>query len=53
VKGVNFTLRDGKTEMSEIFLKKKTLAELAGIRVEKENKWLTLIQNASKLKVKV
>ena len=28
-------------------LKGKTPAEVAGIRVEGENKWLTLIQNAS------
>jgi len=26
----------------------KTPADLAGIKVERENKWLTLIQNASK-----
>jgi hypothetical protein len=29
-------------------LKGKTLAEVAGIKVEGENKWLTLIQNATK-----
>jgi hypothetical protein len=29
-------------------LKGKTPAELAGIKVEGENKWLTLIQNATK-----
>jgi len=28
-------------------LKGKTTAEVAGIKVEGENKWLTLIQNAS------
>jgi hypothetical protein len=31
-------------------LKGKTPAEVAGIKVEGENKWLTLIQNASKWK---
>ena len=30
----------------------KTPADLAGIKVEGENKWLTLIQNASKKTVK-
>lgn len=29
-------------------LKGKTPAELAGIRIEGENKWLTLIQNAKR-----
>ena len=29
-------------------LENKTPAEVAGIKVEGENKWLTLIQNASK-----
>jgi hypothetical protein len=33
-------------------LKGKTPAEVAGIKVEGENKWLTLIQNASKASVK-
>jgi hypothetical protein len=28
----------------------KTRAEVAGIKVQGENKWLTLIQNASKAK---
>jgi len=32
-------------------LKGKTPAEVAGIRVGGENKWLTLIQNASKKNV--
>ncbi len=31
-------------------LEGKTPAEVAGIKVEGENKWLTLIQNASKSK---
>ena len=31
-------------------LKGKTPAEVAGIKIEGENKWLTLIQNASKRK---
>jgi hypothetical protein len=31
-------------------LKGKTPAEVAGIEVQGENKWLTLIQNASKQK---
>ena len=31
-------------------LEGKTPADLAGIKVEGENKWLTLIQNASKKK---
>jgi len=30
----------------------KTPAEVAGIKVEGNNKWLTLIQNASRLKAK-
>lgn len=29
-------------------LEGKTPAEIAGIKVEEENKWLTLIQNATK-----
>jgi hypothetical protein len=29
-------------------LQGKTLAEVAGIKVERENKWLTLIQNAAR-----
>jgi hypothetical protein len=33
-------------------LEGKTPAEVAGIKVEGENKWLTLIQNASKGKTK-
>jgi hypothetical protein len=33
-------------------LEGKTPSEVAGIRVEGENKWLTLIQNASKAKTK-
>jgi len=33
-------------------LEGKTPAEVAGIRVNGENKWLTLIQNASKETVK-
>jgi hypothetical protein len=32
-------------------LKGKTPAEVAGIKVQGENKWLTLIQNASKVKI--
>jgi hypothetical protein len=33
-------------------LEGKTPAEVAGIKVEGENKWLTLIQNATKNKMK-
>jgi hypothetical protein len=29
-------------------LKGKTLAEAAGIKIEGDNKWITIIQNASK-----
>lgn len=34
-------------------MKWKTPAELAGIKVEGENKWITLIQNASRKPVNV
>jgi len=33
-------------------LKGKTPAEVAGIKVEGENKWMTLIQNASRIERK-
>ena len=34
-------------------LKGKTLAEAAGIKVEVENKWLTIVQNARKQETKL
>jgi hypothetical protein len=30
----------------------KTPAEIAGIKIEGQNKWITVIQNASKLQIK-
>jgi ABC-type Fe2+-enterobactin transport system substrate-binding protein len=31
---------------------KKTPAEIAGIKIEDQNKWITVIQNASRLQIK-
>jgi hypothetical protein len=30
----------------------KTPAEIAGIKIEGQNKWITVIQNASRLQIK-
>lgn len=38
----------GLVYLFSLALKGRTPSEAAGIRVEGENKWLTLIQNASK-----
>jgi hypothetical protein len=34
---------------AEIMIQGKTPAEVAGIRIEDKNRWITVIQNASKL----
>ena len=33
-------------------LMEKTPAEIAGIKIEGQNKWITVIQNASRLQIK-
>jgi ABC-type Fe2+-enterobactin transport system substrate-binding protein len=33
-------------------LMEKTSAEIAGIKIEGQNKWITVIQNASRLQIK-